>query len=44
MVTENIPLSETGVGIPQVFETTKERLGLKPVSRMNIELDIRQRR
>lgn len=40
MVTENIPLSETGVGIPQLFETTKQRLTGSPVSGLNIEIDI----
>lgn len=40
MVTENLPLSETGVGIPRVFETTQERLGLDSVSCINIEIGI----
>lgn len=40
MVTENIPLKGTGVGIPEVFETTEERLGLDSVSCMNIEIGI----
>ncbi|KAJ4391252.1 hypothetical protein N0V93_004869 [Gnomoniopsis smithogilvyi] len=44
MATEDIPLSDTGVGIPSIFETTKQRLGvmMNSVSRLNIELGIRR--
>lgn len=42
MVTEDIPLSATGVGIPRIFETTKERLGVKAVSQFDIEIDVRR--
>lgn len=41
MAKENIPLGETGVGIPQVFETTEERLCFNSKSHMKIEVDIR---
>lgn len=41
MALEDIPLSQTGVGIPELFETTEERLGLHPDSRLDITLDVR---
>lgn len=43
MAKENIPLGESGVDIPQVFETTEERLGLNSKAHMKIEVDIRSR-
>lgn len=42
MVTEDIPLGETGMGVPRTFETTKQRLGLNPVSGLKIKIDIRR--
>lgn len=42
MVAEDVSLGETGVDVPQIFETTKQRLDLKSLTRLGIEIDIRR--
>lgn len=41
MVLEDVPLGDTGVGVPQFFEPTEQRLNRRVPPHLAIELDIR---
>lgn len=40
MVLEDVALGDTGVEIPELFDTTEQRLGIHPRSQLAITLDV----